>query len=277
MKKTLFIVIVTTCWAGIVQPKLAFSQEYGEMLERLFSRMDRNQDGVLEQDETPGEFWSKMIKADANQDGKIGKSEAAAGMKGMAVRFGMDGRQSKPAKEDSAETREKGVSGSKGAPDRLQQMLEKFGKDGKIALDDVPAPVRDRLSKLDKNQDKVIDRTEFAAARRDGLLREMGEGNGPMVGVMIDRMQQMYQQLDKDGDGKVALLDFPEMFRERLGALDSNKDGVLDQSEFKSIANMGKRADGSPRAGKPEGGRYGLGSDSTAPQAPKRPAETNQE
>jgi hypothetical protein len=84
MKKTFQYMVLATLLSSSTQA--VFAQERGEMLERLFSRMDQNKDGVIEQSEAPAEFWTRMSSADANKDGKIDKTEAAEGMKAMGGR-----------------------------------------------------------------------------------------------------------------------------------------------------------------------------------------------
>jgi Ca2+-binding EF-hand superfamily protein len=346
MKKTFQYMVLATLLSSSTQA--VFAQERGEMLERLFSRMDQNKDGVIEQSEAPAEFWTRMSSADANKDGKIDKTEAAEGMKAMGGRRvpaerGPDGvdrakgdRKSadRPTERPGAENRQDlSAAEQRDGGDRVRQLLERFGKDGKVALADLPAPLRERLAKLDTNSDKVIDQSELKGPavadllrgagdngmmmldrvrqmmqaldkdgdgkvaiadfpgdfkdrlakldkNSDGMLERsemaelrnmLGDGKGPPAGAMLDRMQQMFKQFDKDGDGKVALADLPEMIRERLAKLDANNDGMVDKTELKELANSDKRVDGKSADGKPGEGRYGFGSDSTAPQAPKRP------
>ncbi|MFO0941356.1 MAG: EF-hand domain-containing protein [Pirellulales bacterium] len=230
-----------------------WAQERGEMLERMFSRMDKNGDGFVEESEAPAEFWARMGKADKNGDGKIDKSEAAEGMKAMADRGrGSGGRpgagrdearkpEDRPNRPDSAKDsggKEKRSADNPG-DDRMKQMFERFGKDGKVALADLPAPLRERLAKFDKNNDKFLNREEL----KDAPINEMGD-----PARMLERVKQVMQNLDKDGDGKVAIADIPSEFRDRIAQLDKNKDGVIEKSELAELKNIvgGPGAGGGP-------------------------------
>ena len=217
-----------------------WAQERGEMLERMFSRMDKNGDGFVEESEAPAEFWARMGKADKNGDGKIDKTEAAEGMKGMADRGRPNARpegarkpEDRPNRSEDAkpsgDKEKRSIDNGNAAGDRMKQMLERFGKDGKVALADLPAPLRERLASLDKNNDKVLDKDEL----KDAPLGEMGD-----PARMLERVREMMKNLDKDGDGKVAITDIPAGFRERLAQLDKNKDGMLEKSELADLKNM---------------------------------------
>ena len=223
------------------------------MLEKMFSRLDKNSDGFVEESEAPAEMWTRLSKADKNSDGKIDKAEAAEGMRGMGDRgrqmleksAGKDGPGKGDAgKGDAGKDAKEGDGKRPGRPeaapggDRVKMLLERFSKngDGKVALEDIPAPMRERLAKFDKNGDKVLDRTEL----KDAPLPDM---NGD-VNRMLERVKQVMQSLDKDGDGKVALVDFPAEFKERLARFDKNNDGQIEKSELAELSAMAGGAGG---------------------------------
>jgi Ca2+-binding EF-hand superfamily protein len=268
MKKLFKLALIAAFVSGSYSSALA--QERGEMLERLFSRMDRNEDGAIEKSEAPAEFWARMSKADTNNDGKIDKTEAKEGMKSQMTdrgpREGAKGdreKGEKPAESRDGDAKKPERSGppDREAAEKLRQLVEKLKKDGKIALDEVPAPMREKLAKLDTNSDKIIEQSEIKGKNLMDLLRV---GNGDVM----EGMRRMIQALDKDGDGKIALTEIPEQARERVAKLDANNDGIIEKSELRGVMD-GKRAEGKPGEGKLEG-RYGS-SESTAPQDPKRP------
>jgi HlyD family secretion protein len=62
-------------------------------------------------------------------------------------------------------------------------------------------------------------------------------------------------QLDADGDGKVSKQEAPERMQEGFDAMDTNKDGALDQAEIKALREMmrAKFRGGAPSGG-PSGG-----------------------
>lgn len=233
MKKTLFFMI----FAAQLGSVSLFAQERGEMLEKMFSRMDKNSDGFVEASEAPAEMWTRLSKADKNSDGKIDKSEAAEGMRGMGDR-GRQMLEKSAGKGDAGKDAKDGVGKKPGRPDvapggdRVKMLLERFSKngDGKVALEDLPAQIRERLAKFDKNGDKVLDRTEL----KDAPLPELGAD----MNRMLERVKQVMQSLDKDGDGKVALVDFPAELKERLARFDKNNDGQIEKSELAELKGM---------------------------------------
>lgn len=264
MKKALFFMI----FAAQLGSVSLFAQERGEMLEKMFSRMDKNSDGFVEESEAPAELWSRLSRADKNSDGKIDKLEAAEGMRGMGDRGRQlleksagkgeagkgeasrsDAGRGEVGKNDAAkdgEGRRPGRPDAAQGGDLVKMLLERFSKngDGKVALADLPAPLRERLAKFDKNDDKLLDRTEL----KDAPLPDM---NGE-VNRMLERVKQVMQSLDKDGDGKVALVDFPVEFKERLARFDKNNDGQIEKSELAELRGMvggeGGNAAGGPAA-----------------------------
>jgi Ca2+-binding EF-hand superfamily protein len=253
-------------------PQVGRGQERSEVLERLFSRLDRNGDGVIEESEAPAELWSRLSAADSNKDGKIDKDEAATAGKSMSQRAG---RPPRPTGQPSGQEKQAGRERASAAisPERLKQLFARFGKDGegKVALTELPEPLRDRLAKLDTNQDQTLDRAELKAAPLSSLMGEAAGG-----GAMLERMKQMLLRWDDDGDGKVALADLPEPVRERVSKADANTDGLIEVSELsKSFGEASKAANGPDK--KPLQARYfGGADDSTAPQKPKRPATENE-
>jgi multidrug efflux pump subunit AcrA (membrane-fusion protein) len=73
-----------------------------------------------------------------------------------------------------------------------------------------------------------------------------GPGGGPRAGG-FDMMQ-----FDADGDGKVSKQEAPERMQEGFDALDTNKDGALDQGEIKAMRDMMRakfRGGGGPGGG----------------------------
>ena len=61
-------------------------------------------------------------------------------------------------------------------------------------------------------------------------------------------------QFDADGDGKVSKQEAPERMQEGFDAMDTNKDGALDQAEIKALRDMMRakfRGGGGPGGGPP--------------------------
>jgi hypothetical protein len=62
----------------------------------------------------------------------------------------------------------------------------------------------------------------------------------------------MFQQYDRDNDGKVRLADLPEKLRLRLQAADVNKDGLIDRAEWtaagRPVSDSGGTSNSPPKA-----------------------------
>ena len=230
-------------------PPVTQAQSRPEMLERLFSQMDRNNDGLIEQGEAPPQLWSKIIAGDSDGDGKISKQEGAQAVKSLA-----------------------GQMGGRPEADRMREIFARLAKDGegKISLAELPPPMRQRLAKLDKNKDQFIDRDEFKAAP----LGEMFAGSPGATG---ERMLEMLKRFDTDNDGKLDLEDLPEPIRERMEPGDTNADGLIDQAELKALVAKTIKSAQAAGPGRAEGKKAGdrpAADNSTAPQQPKRPASS---
>jgi Ca2+-binding EF-hand superfamily protein len=121
------------------------------------------------------------------------------------------------------------------------------------------------MTKLDANQDGVIDQSEcdsamqqFASARHHhgvhGMGRHHHSGQSQSADGSSDPLQALFQQLDQDGDGTISQSEFQTGLQKLtqgdgtaadlgklFAALDTNQDGVIDQSEqvaaAKTMAN----------------------------------------
>ena len=121
------------------------------------------------------------------------------------------------------------------------------------------------MTKLDANQDGVIDQSEydsalqqFASARHHHGVHGMGHhhhsSGSQSADGSSDPLQALFQQLDQDGDGKISQSEFQTGLQNLtqgsgtatdlskiFAALDTNQDGVIDQSEqaaaSKTMAN----------------------------------------
>jgi len=169
-----------------------------------FTRLDKNNDGFIDQTEkpaTPPSVGGMMQNPDKNGDGKISKEEFAGPAEVFtALDKNNDGfidQTEKPA----------APMGKGGA---MMQNSDKNG-DGKISKEEFAGPA-EVFTALDKNKDGFIDQTEKPAA-------PMGKGGN------------MIQNFDKDKDGKISKQEFPGP-AEHFDRIDINKDGYLDESEF---------------------------------------------
>ena len=91
------------------------------------------------------------------------------------------------------------------------------------------------MGRIDHNKDKTINYTEFVAAAIDKkkLLSD-------------ERVTTCFRIFDRDGSGKISLLEFKEIFQGKsivddrvwsdlVREIDQNDDGEIELSEFKSI------------------------------------------
>ncbi|MCU0875326.1 MAG: HlyD family efflux transporter periplasmic adaptor subunit [Pirellulaceae bacterium] len=92
-----------------------------------------------------------------------------------------------------------------------------------------------------------------AAGRPPGGPNGAGAPGGPPAGPGGSRSGGFdLMQFDADGDGKVSKQEAPERMQEGFDAMDTNKDGALDQAEIKALRDMMRakfRAGGGPPGG----------------------------
>lgn len=123
------------------------------------------------------------------------------------------------------------------APDQLFKKLD-TNSDGKIEKNEVPDAHRslfDRLMRVgDADGNGSLDRGEFAAG-----LKPKGAPAQPITGKIADRVgpdvdpNNIFQVMDKNGDGKLVRDELPEQARERLGRMfDRLNTDEISKEEF---------------------------------------------
>tara|TARA_R110002096_G_scaffold23511_6_gene74828 strand:+ start:82 stop:984 length:903 start_codon:yes stop_codon:yes gene_type:complete len=113
----------------------------------MFKRADKNEDGKISQDEVPAEIWERIGRFDTDEDGAVTQKEVAAGM-ASGMRPGGEGKG----------------GGQKGTPTGgSDAVISKFDKnaDDKLAKDEVPAEMWDKVRKADTDADGLVSKKEL--------------------------------------------------------------------------------------------------------------------
>lgn len=130
-----------------------------DMLGAMFTRLDKNADGVISADEAPERMKERLVKMDSNGDGGCDKSELMAAMK-----HGMDQAkgQGKPGQ-------------GKPGQDGRQILFTEMDKDGNgtISKEEAPERMQQKFAELDANADGQLDKSELQA-----VIEKMKQGRG---------------------------------------------------------------------------------------------------
>jgi len=120
----------------------------------LFSRLDKNGDGTVTEDEVGEDrksYFERLVRAgDKNKDGKLTKDEFSEAL--AAER-----------KRPKATSDEKQPQPKQFNPEAFFDRLDRNG-DGKIGKDEMPEQGREFIERLDANKDGEITKEEFRAA-----------------------------------------------------------------------------------------------------------------
>lgn len=213
----------------------------------LFKRLDGNRDGQITSDEVPEEhqrLFQRLVRlGDQNSDGKLTAEEFE-----------------KASKPDASPNVPLNRDGDRRADGRQRfEMLDR-NKDGKVTLDEVPEPLRDRLKPIfDRSGKKELSIEDFG--------RFGGDGRPDPA--------EFFKRFDANADGKVSKEELPAEALERLAPLFERlgKDEITLE-QFQQFAERTRGAMGRPGMGNPEEvfGRLDTNRDGklTVEEAPER-------
>jgi len=178
---------------------------------------------------------------DADRDGRISRQEVVA-MHAKADADGDDAVNQKelidylgavPARRTSPFGRGRPGGRGQGRP-TSETLFSQFdrNKDGKLTKEETPLPVWQHLQAADKNKDGAVSKDEFTAAEN----RPASGGQRPAT--VPELADTFFKQIDRNMDGKVSKDEVPSQIWNRLLAADTDKDGIVTDTEFKAKARQ---------------------------------------
>ena len=163
----------------------------------------------------------------------------------------------------AAQTPDKGVP--KKAPPFIQELLKKspeefikqFDKnnDGFLQKEELPPFLAKNFEKFDRNGDGKLSREEVAQMLQEA--RQFLAKQQPNLGGDVDTIvANLLKQFDTDNDGKISKKEAKGKLLEDFDKIDQNKDGYLDRTELRALAEVMLQKKGGA-GGVPFGGAVG--------------------
>lgn len=246
---------------GVVERMMNFDQnkdgklskaEVPERLQSMFARADKDEDGVLTQDEIRKDFAGR----EGGPRGEGGPPQG--GGRGGEGRGGEGGRGRGGEGGGRGGEGGRGMGGPGGMPTFPVMTALDANGDGEISAAEINNATA-ALKKLDRNNDGRIDQAELRpvfGGREEG--QRGGPGGPPGGGDPAAFAQSMLERMDKDKDGKLSGDEIEGRMKENMERVDTNGDKVIDKDE---LTEMAKRFQGGGRggAGGDNGGGRGRG------------------
>lgn len=220
-------------------PQVSIAQDGVPQPEELFKRLDKSGDGKITKDEVPEDqrrFFDRSIRVgDKDDDGALTKDEFL--------------QANKPPEGGNIPLTPGGGPGGDRRGDLRQrfEMMDK-NKDGKLTLDEVPEPLRDRLK-------GIFDRLGKTELTLDEYGRALG---GPGGGAGMLEPGALFARFDKNNDGKLTKDEVPEEFKERLAqAFERLGKDEMTREQFTDMLRRFASGSGTPPGQPPREGMDG--------------------
>lgn len=196
-----------------------------------FSRLDRDDDGVVERHEWNGNA-EKFRVFDRNNDGVVSRDEWSKPLDENST----EGRfQQQDRNNDGVLSRGewKGDRGSFDRMDRNKNGVVTLNEYGNTGVTDGRDGRDGRFNELDRNNDGVLNRGEWVSGREGGRFQEVDRNNDGRVTVR----EYLDRPAARVGDGRFDTRDRSAMAG-RFGEMDTNDDGILSRWEWRGDAQF---------------------------------------
>jgi Ca2+-binding EF-hand superfamily protein len=186
-----------------------------------FADLDKNKDKKISKDEAPGQMGQFFDFMDTNKDGFLDETEwnnamsrFRGGPGGGGPRFGETLMKLLDTNTDSS------VSSEEFA--HLEGLFDKLDEDksGDLSMDELNRFLQVIFQRNDRPQGNPQGNPQGGQGGQGGNQMRF-QGPAP------------FAELDKNKDGKLARTEMPEMMAQRFDPMDENKDGFLDEAEYK--------------------------------------------
>ena len=208
----------------------------------IFARLDRDGNGKIEKDEIPERMKENIGRVDSNSDGVIDAAE----FEKVAQFFA--GRRPEGAPAGAPERR------PEGGPVPFAPVLRALDTDGdgEISSSEI-ADAPKALAKLDKNGDGKLTRDEIGPPPGAGPGRPDAAPGRHGGGAFVEEFMKRIIAADANGDKKISKDEAPDRLKENFDRIDSNSDGLIDESELKAMISRLREGGGDAPRRRPEG------------------------